>query len=75
MRSARTPVYVLSKLATIGLAYPGNAFRVVDMEDATREMARGQPGELMYSGPLVMIGCHNTPAATADTVRPDGAAK
>ena len=50
----------------------GNAFRVVEMEDATREMPRGQPGELMYSGPLVMMGYHNNAAATAETVRPDG---
>jgi long-chain acyl-CoA synthetase len=45
---------------------------VVDAEDPSREMPRGLPGELMYSGPLVMMGYFNNPAATAETVRPDG---
>ena len=62
----------VNKPGTIGLPYPGNAFRVVDVEDPTREMPRGEPGELMYSGPLVMMGYHNNPAATAETIRADG---
>ena len=70
--TSANPVYGLNKPGSIGLPYPGNAFRVVEMEDATREMPRGQPGELMYSGPLVMMGYHNNAAATAETVRPDG---
>ena len=70
--ASANPVYARNKPGTIGLPYPGNAFRVVDMEDATREMPRGQPGELMYGGPLVMLGYHNNPAASAETIRPDG---
>jgi long-chain acyl-CoA synthetase len=70
--TSANPIYAVNKPGTIGLPYPGNAFRVVDAEDATREMPRGQPGELMYSGPLVMMGYHNNPAATAETIRPDG---
>jgi long-chain acyl-CoA synthetase len=66
------PVYGLNKPGTIGLPYPGNALRVVDAEDATRELPRGQPGELMFSGPLVMMGYYNRPEATAETIRPDG---
>ena len=70
--TSANPFYALNKPGTIGLPYPGNAFRVVDMEDAARKMPRGQPGELMFSGPLVMLGYHNNPAATAEAVRPDG---
>lgn len=70
--TSANPVYGLNKPCTIGLPYPGNAFRVVEIEDATREVPRGQPGELMYSGPLVMMGYHNNAAATAETIRPDG---
>jgi long-chain acyl-CoA synthetase len=70
--TSANPIYGVNKLGTIGLPYPGNAFRVVDAEDPTREMPRGQPGELMYSGPLVMMGYHNNPAASAETIRPDG---
>ncbi len=70
--TSANPIYALNKPGTIGLPYPGNAFRIVDVEDATREMPRGEPGELMFSGPLVMMGYHNKPEATAETVRPDG---
>ena len=33
---------------------------------------RGEPGELMVRGPIVMLGYHNNPAATAETIEPDG---
>jgi long-chain acyl-CoA synthetase len=70
--TSANPVYGLNKPGTIGLPYPGNAFRVVDIEDPTREMPRGEPGELMYSGPLVMLGYRGNADATAETLRPDG---
>jgi long-chain acyl-CoA synthetase len=70
--TSANPIYAVNKPGTIGLPYPGNAFRVVDPEDPTREMPRGQPGELMYSGPLVMMGYYNNPSASAETIRPDG---
>jgi len=70
--TSANPVYGVNKPGTIGLPYPGNAFRVVDAEDPSREMPRGEPGELMYRGPLVMMGYYNNPAATAETIRPDG---
>ena len=56
----------------IELPYPSNEFRVVDMEDASVELPPGEPGELMYRGPLVMMGYHGNASATAETVRPDG---
>ena len=70
--TSANPVYALNKPGTIGLPYPGNAFRVVDVEDATREMRRGERGELMYRGPLVMDGYYKNPKATAETIRTDG---
>jgi long-chain acyl-CoA synthetase len=70
--TSANPVHADNKPGTIGLPYPGNAFRVVDVEDPTREMPRGAPGELMFRGPLVMTGYHGNPAATAETIRPDG---
>ena len=70
--ASANPIHAANKPGTIGQAYPGNAFRVVDIEDATREMPRGEPGELMYYGPLAMMGYFNNPAATAETIRPDG---
>ena len=70
--TSANPIYAANKPGTIGQAYPGNAFRVVEIEDASREMPRGEPGELMYYGPLVMMGYFNNPSATAETIRPDG---
>jgi long-chain acyl-CoA synthetase len=70
--TSANPVYGLNKPGTIGVPYPGNAFRVVDLEDPSVEMPPGEPGELMYRGPLVMLGYHGKPDATAETVRPDG---
>jgi len=66
------PVYGPNKPGTIGVPYPGNTFRVVDVEDPDKEMPRGERGELMYRGPLVMIGYYNNPEATAETIRQDG---
>ena len=37
-----------------------------------RRRAGGEPGELMVRGPIVMLGYHGNPAATAETIEPDG---
>jgi long-chain acyl-CoA synthetase len=70
--TSANPVYGPNKPGTIGVPYPGNAFRVVDVEDPDKEMPPGARGELMYRGPLVMMGYYNNPKATAETIRPDG---
>ena len=66
------PLYGPNKPGTIGVPYPGNAFRVVDVENPDKEMPPGERGELMYRGPLVMMGYYNNPKATDETIRPDG---
>lgn len=70
--TSANPVYGPNKPGTIGLPYPGNAFRVVDVDDPEKEMPVGERGELMYRGPLVMDGYYNNPKGTAETIRPDG---
>ena len=70
--ASANPIYAANKPGTIGQPYPGNAFRVVDVEDPTRELPRGEPGELMFKGPVAMSGYHGNPRATAETLRPDG---
>jgi long-chain acyl-CoA synthetase len=57
---------------SIGVALPGIEVRIADLTDATRETPSGQPGELMIRGPLVMLGYHNNPQATAEAIEPDG---
>jgi long-chain acyl-CoA synthetase len=57
---------------SIGVALPGIAVRVADLEDVTRDAAAGVPGELMVRGPIVMMGYYGNPAETAKTIEPDG---
>jgi len=70
--ASANPLCGPNKPGTIGLPYPGNTFRVVDVDDPRKEMATGERGELLYRGPLVMMGYYNNPRATAETIRPDG---
>ncbi|MDX2937736.1 class I adenylate-forming enzyme family protein [Streptomyces ipomoeae] len=55
-----------------GVSLPGVEVRVADLDDAKSDAAPGRPGELMIRGPIVMLGYHGDPAATAEAVEPDG---
>ena len=70
--TSANPVIGPNKPGTIGIPYPGNAMRVVDPDDPSREMPVGERGELMFRGPLVMLGYHSNEQATAATIEPDG---
>jgi acyl-CoA synthetase (AMP-forming)/AMP-acid ligase II len=48
---------------SVGLAVPCGEVRVMD--DAGREVAPGQPGEIWINGPMVVAGYWNDPAASA----------
>jgi long-chain acyl-CoA synthetase len=70
--TSANPVIGPTKPGTIGIPYPGNAMRVVDPADPTREMPVGERGELMFRGPLVMLGYYGNEEGTAATIEPDG---
>ena len=55
---------------TSGRAVPGVEVRIVD--DAGREVARGEPGEVVVSGYSVMRGYFGEPAETAATIDESG---
>ncbi|MFC4945229.1 class I adenylate-forming enzyme family protein [Pseudonocardia sp. GCM10023141] len=57
---------------SIGVSLPGVEVRVADLTDVTRDAPPGTPGELMLRGPIVMLGYHGNPEATAETIEPDG---
>ncbi len=57
---------------SIGVSLPGVQVRIADLADVHADAAPGVPGELMVRGPIVMLGYHNNPAATAETIEPDG---
>jgi long-chain acyl-CoA synthetase len=70
--ASANPVHSANKPGTIGQPYPGNSFKVVDIDEPAREMPRGEAGELMFKGPMVMTSYHGNPRATEETVRSDG---
>ncbi|MEU0685408.1 class I adenylate-forming enzyme family protein [Streptomyces uncialis] len=57
---------------SIGVSLPGVETRVADLADTTRDAPTGEPGELMVRGPLVMLGYHGDPEATAEAIDTDG---
>ncbi len=65
------PVAEHRKQGTVGLPLPGTEVRVVDPEDPTRDVATGEPGELIVRGPQVMSGYWKKPEETAKEFVPD----
>ncbi|UZN04570.1 AMP-binding protein [Cellulomonas sp. S1-8] len=50
---------------SLGLPFPSTRIRVVDQEDPTRDVATGEQGELLVSGPQVFQGYWQRPDETA----------
>lgn len=61
-----------NKPGTIGIPYPGNAMRVVDMDDPAKVVGPGDRGELMFRGPMVMDGYYGNDKGTHEVIEPDG---
>src|SRR5207248_10983130 len=63
------PIYGKRKPGTIGLPVPDTDCRLVDIEDPTKEVAEGEAGELVISGPQVMVGDWNKKEETEERMR------
>ena len=61
--------YTTSKAGSIGIPFPDNDVRVVDIDTGTKEMPPGEPGELTYQGPALMTGYWNNPDETKLAVK------
>lgn len=59
-------------VGSIGLPISDTVCKIVDLEDNTRQMPIGEPGELLIKGPQIMKGYLNRPDATAKTITEDG---
>lgn len=57
---------------SIGVALPGVEVRVADLADVARDAPRGEPGELMVRGPIVMLGYFGNEAETRAVIEADG---
>ena len=64
-----TPLFGARKPGTVGLPMPDTDLKIVDLDDGTRELPPGEPGELCICGPQVMKGYWNRPDETARTLR------
>jgi long-chain acyl-CoA synthetase len=58
-----------TKAGSIGVPLPDTEIRVVDLEEGTKDMPTGQPGELIIKGPQVTSGYYKMPDETAKTVK------
>jgi long-chain acyl-CoA synthetase len=57
---------------SIGVALPGTDIRVAPLDGSGGEVPAGEHGELVVRGPLVMLGYHGRPEATAEVLGTDG---
>ena len=60
------------KQGSIGLPIPNTECKIVDLEDDTREMPVGEPGELLMRGPQIMKGYLGKPDETQKTMTENG---
>lgn len=54
------------KLGSIGQPLAGTMVKLLDKEDPSKPAPEGEPGELVFSGPQVMLGYWNRPDADAE---------
>ncbi|MDD5170197.1 MAG: long-chain fatty acid--CoA ligase [Syntrophales bacterium] len=64
-----SPILGLKKAGSIGIPYPDNDVKLVDVEGGTEEVPQGQPGEIIMKGPLIMQGYWNNPEETAGQLK------
>ena len=61
------PLHTVRKPGGVGIPFPDNDVRIVHLDDPTKEMPLGEPGELLCKGPSVMREYWNNPEETAKT--------
>ena len=66
------PIHGRRKEGSIGLPVPDTDCRIVDLDDWTKQVPSGEPGELIVSGPQVMRGYFNRPEETDAMIKTAG---
>jgi long-chain acyl-CoA synthetase len=62
------PILGMKKVGSIGIPFPDNDVRLVDIENGTQDVKQGEPGEILMKGPLIMQGYWNNPEETAGQI-------
>ncbi len=63
------PTQTVRKPGGVGLPFPDNDVRIVDIDSGTEDMPLGEHGEIIVKGPTVMSGYWNNPAETEKVMR------
>ena len=63
------PVLGLKKVGSIGVPFPDNDVRLVDVDKGVEDVPQGEPGEIIMKGPLIMKEYWNNPQETANQLR------
>ena len=63
------PVLGLKKVGSIGIPFPDNDVKLVDIGEGKEEVLPGEPGEIIMKGPLIMKGYWNNLEETARQLR------
>jgi long-chain acyl-CoA synthetase len=58
------PILGMKKVGSIGIPFPDNDVRLVDVENGIDDVKPGDPGEIIMKGPLIMQGYWNNPEET-----------
>jgi long-chain acyl-CoA synthetase len=57
------------KPGTVGVPVPSTDIKIVDADTGDKEMPTGEVGEIIASGPQIMMGYYNKPAETAAVLK------
>jgi long-chain acyl-CoA synthetase len=63
------PILGLKKVGSIGIPILDNDVRLVDLEEGIHDVRKGEPGEIIMRGPLIMQGYWNNPQETAGQIK------
>ncbi|MDX1600726.1 MAG: AMP-binding protein, partial [Anaerolineales bacterium] len=63
------PIHGETRTGSIGLPFPDVDCRIVSLEDEVTVLDPGEVGELIIKSPNVMVGYHNMPTETNNTLR------
>lgn len=67
-----SPLSPNRRLGTLGLPFPSTQVRLVDLEDPTKDVEDGSPGEIIVKGPQVFSGYLDAPEENAAAFTSEG---